>query len=369
MGPAVETSLKRVGPDQAGPDPLIERISIAESATLRQAMEAIDRGAVEMALVVNANGRLVGLVTDGDIRRAILNGAVTESPVADVLNRHPLTLPESAQRDQLLAAMGRHGVRQVPLVDQGGRVRRIAWITDLIKADLKPNAVVIMAGGKGTRLWPLTRDVPKPMLEIQGRPILEHIIERLREYGLYRITISVQHLSEVIVEHFGAGERLGVQIDYLHEDLPLGTAGALSLLGDKPAHPMIVMNGDLLEGINFDSLLSFHDRGQFQATMCCVRQSVQLPYGVVEVDGQRLVGVVEKPTQTLNINAGVYVLNPGVLDYLQPNHRCDMTDLMDRLVSADKPVGVFTLLSHEGWADIGCKDDYEHAKSVGIENP
>jgi len=365
LAEAVRTKPKRIAPSPAGRDDLVARISIAEGASLREAMEAIDRGAVEMALAVDGSGRLAGLVTDGDVRRAILHGCTLESPVADVLNRRPLSLAESASRDEILAAMGRHGVRQLPLVDQDGRVRRIAWITDLIRADLKPNHAVIMAGGRGTRLWPLTKDVPKPMLEVQGCPILEHIIRTLREYGVFRITISVNHLREVIVEYFGRGERFGVQIDYIQEDRPLGTAGALALLEDKPAHPLIVMNGDLLQRVNLDSLLAFHDRGQFQATMSCVRRTVELPFGVVEVQGSELVGLTEKPTQTLNINAGIYVLNPGVLDYLTPNECCDMTELITRLLAASKKVGVFTLLGHEGWLDIGQKDDYEHARANG----
>ena len=220
-----------------------------------------------------------------------------------------------------------------------------------------------MAGGRGSRLWPLTKDVPKPMLEVQGRPILEHIISALREHGIFRIHMSVQHLRDVIVAHFGRGERFGVQIEYITERQPLGTAGSLSLFEEKPAHPLLVMNGDVLQQVNFDSLLSFHDRGNFQATMCCVRRNMELPFGVVEAQGNRLVGLTEKPTQVLNVNAGIYVLNPGVLDLLERNEACDMTQLLSRLLERQKPVGIFTLLSHEGWLDIGQRDDYEYARN------
>ena len=362
MAEAVRSKIRRIAPSNAGTDQLVDRISIGADATLREAMAAIDRGAVEMALAVDGSGRLVGIVTDGDIRRGILNGCTTESRVSAVLNREPLCLAESAGREQILAEMGRRGIRQLPLVDPGGRVRRIAWITDLIRADLKPNVAVIMAGGRGSRLWPLTKDVPKPMLEVQGRPILEHIIGGLGEYGIFRITISVGHLRDVIRRHFGGGEKFGVQLNYIDEDEPLGTAGALSLLADKPAHPLIVINGDVLQQVNFDSLLSFHDRGGFQATMGCVRRTMELPFGVVEAEGNRLVGLAEKPTQVFNVNAGMYVLNPGVLDFLEPGRACDMTKLFSRLLEADKAVGVFTLLSTEGWLDIGQRDDYEHAR-------
>lgn len=340
---------------------MIERIRVSEDASILEAMRAINDGAVEIAIVVDKEARLVGLLSDGDIRRAILNGFTLESPIAEVINRRPLSLPETATREEILAVMGRHSIRQVPLVDEGHRVTQIAWITDLIRNDIQPNQAIIMAGGQGKRLYPLTRDVPKPMLEVRGRPILEHIIDELRQYGIFRITLAVNHLREVIQEHFAGGERFGVRIDYLEEDRPLGTAGALSLLADKPSHPFLLLNGDVLQQVNFGSLLAFHDRHGFHATMCAVRYGVELPFGLVEVDGNRLTRLVEKPVQTMNSNAGIYVLNPGVLDLLEYNTPCDAPDLLQRLVDAGKPVGVFTLYDHEHWLDVGRKDDYDYA--------
>ncbi len=361
MALPAETATRPLGqtlPDRAD---IIERIRVRADASILEAMRAINQGTVEIAIVTDADGRLVGLLSDGDIRRAILNGFTLEAPIADILNRRPLSLPESAGREEILALMGRHSIRQIPLVDTGGRPTQIAWITDLIRNDLRPNQAIIMAGGKGKRLYPLTRDVPKPMLPIRGRPILEHIIDELRQYGVFKITLAVNHLREVIKEHFGNGEDMGVRIDYLEEEEPLGTIGALSLLPDKPSHPFLVLNGDVLQQINFSSLLRFHERHDFHATMCAVRYRMELPFGLVEVDGNRLRRLVEKPVHTMNSNAGMYVFNPGVVDLLEHDRPCDATDLLQRLVDAGKSVGVFTLYDHEHWLDVGRKGDYDYA--------
>lgn len=348
----------QVLPDRAD---MIERIGISEDASILEAMCAINEGAVEIAIVVAKDGRLVGLLSDGDIRRALLNGFTLESPISGIINRRPLSMPETATREEILAVMGRHSIRQIPLVDKDGRATQIAWITDLIRNDIRPNETIIMAGGRGKRLYPLTRDVPKPMLEVRGKPILEHIIDELRQYGIFRITLAVNYLSDVIKDHFGNGDSFGVRISYLEENEPLGTAGALSLLADKPSHPFLLLNGDVLQRVNFGSLLSFHERHDFHATMCAVRYGMELPFGLVEVDGNRLTRLVEKPVHTMNSNAGIYVFNPGVLDLLEYDSHCDATDLLDRLIQAGKPVGVFTLYDHEHWLDVGRKDDYDYA--------
>jgi len=356
-----ETDVRPIGQDLPDRAEMIDHIRVRDDASILEAMRSINAGTVEIAIVVDEDGRLVGLLSDGDIRRAILNGFTLESPIAGIVNRRPLSLPQTAGRDEILALMGRHSIRQVPLVDASGRVTQIAWITDLIRADLRPNEAVIMAGGKGKRLYPLTRDVPKPMLEVRGRPILEHIIDELRQYGIFKITLAVNHLRDVIKGHFGSGERFGVQISYLEEDEPLGTAGALSLLPDKPSHPFVLLNGDLMQQVNFGSLLAFHERQNGQATMCAVRYSMELPFGLIEVTGSRLTRLVEKPVHTMNSNAGIYVFNPGVLDLLAHNEPCDATDLLGRLLDAGKHVAVFTLYDHEHWLDVGRKGDYDYA--------
>ncbi|MBN1344610.1 MAG: nucleotidyltransferase family protein [Phycisphaerae bacterium] len=369
-----ETDARPIGqllPDRAD---MIERIRVQADASILEAMRAINDGACEIAIVVDGGGRLVGLLSDGDIRRAILNGFTLESPISDIVNRRPLSMPETSTRDELLAVMGRHSIRQIPLVDEQGRVSQIAWITDLIRTDLRPNQAVIMAGGKGKRLYPLTRDVPKPMLEVRGRPIIEHLIDQLRQNGIFRITLAVNHLRDVIKDHFQGGERFGVRIEYLEEepDHPLGTAGALGLLTDKPSHPFLLLNGDLMQQVNFNSLLAFHERHDFQATMCAVRYSMELPFGLIEVDGNRLTRLVEKPVHTVNSNAGIYVLNPGVLDWISANESCDATDLLQQLVDAGKTVGVFTLYDHEHWLDVGRKGDYDyacHEYPIGPDQP
>jgi dTDP-glucose pyrophosphorylase len=356
-----ETDVRPIGQTLPDRTDIIGRIRVRADGSILEAMQAIDAGAVEIAIVVDEAGGLIGLLTDGDIRRALLNGFTLESPITGIVNRRPYSMPETASRDEILAVMGRHSIRQIPLVDAGGCVTQIAWITDLIRADLRPNHAVIMAGGKGKRLHPLTQRTPKPMLEVRGRPILEHIIDQLRQYGVFKITLAVNHLREIIKAHFGNGERFGVRIDYLEEDRPLGTVGALSLLKEKPSHPLLLLNGDLMQQVNINSLLAFHDRHDVQATMCAVRYQMELPFGLIETEGSRLVGLIEKPVHTVNSNAGIYVFNPGVLDLLGYNEPCDATDLLQRLLDAGKGVGVFTLYDHEHWLDVGRKGDYDYA--------
>lgn len=334
---------------------------IAPDATLHQAIAAIDRGARQIALVVDGAGRLVATVTDGDVRRGLLRGLGLDAPVAEVMNRTPLTIraeegPEAARR--LMRARSLH---HVPVVDDAGRLVDLAWIDDLSGLARRDTRVVLMAGGLGQRLRPLTETVPKPMLPVGGRPILEHILRSFVDQGFVRFTISLNYLGEKVRAHFGDGAEFGAEIDYVEEQARLGTAGALSLLTDRPASPFIVMNGDLLTQMRFDALLRFHDETGAAATLCARPFEMQVPYGVIEADGPYLRGIVEKPVHSHFVNAGIYALSPGALDALRPGEPLDMPDLFTRLTDGGAKAGVFPL--REYWLDIGRLEDLERARA------
>lgn len=336
-------------------------LAIAPDATLHQAIAAIDRGARQIALVVDGAGHLVATVTDGDVRRGLLRGLGLDAPVAEVMNRSPLTVraeegPEAARR--LMRARSLH---HVPVIDEGGHLVELAWIDDLSGLARRDTRVVLMAGGLGQRLRPLTETLPKPMLPIGGRPILEHILRSFVNQGFVRFSISLNYLGEKVRAHFGDGAEFGAEIDYVEEKARLGTAGALSLLPERPTSPFIVMNGDLLTQVRFDALLRFHDEIGVAATLCARPFEMQVPYGVIDADGSYLQGIVEKPVHSHFVNAGIYVLSPGALDALRPGEPLDMPDLFTRLTAAGAKAGVFPL--REYWLDIGRLEDLERARA------
>ena len=265
-------------------------VVVRPAATLAETIERIDRSGLQVGLVVDEDRRLLGIVTDGDIRRAILRGCRLDAAIRDVMNPKPRTLRAGAVRADVLAFMRRHKFHHVPLVDGDGRLTGLEILDRLIGATELPNAVVLMAGGRGTRLRPLTEACPKPLLPVGGKPILEHILAGFIEEGFRNFYFSVNYKAEMITEHFGNGERWGVRIDYLREVSPLGTAGSLSLLPERPRHPLIVMNGDLLTKVSFASMLEFHARHGGLATMAVREYDVQIPYGVVTIDNGEIVG-------------------------------------------------------------------------------
>ena len=252
-------------------------------------------------------------------------------------------------------------LHHVPLVDAAGRVVDLLWIDDVARTARRSTPVILMAGGLGMRLRPLTETLPKPMLPIGGRPILEQIIESFAEQGYVRFTLSLNYLGEIIRDHFGDGARFGVEIDYIEETDRMGTAGALSLLPERPAEPVIVMNGDLLTSVRFDALMRFHHETGAAATLCARQFDMQVPYGVIDADGTRLRGIVEKPVHRHFVNAGVYVLSPGVFDALVPGTPLDMPDLLSGLADRGETVSVFPI--REYWLDIGRHEDLERART------
>ncbi|CAA7603189.1 Nucleotidyl transferase domain protein [Acididesulfobacillus acetoxydans] len=334
-------------------------VLIAPDTPILKAIEIIDKGAAKIALVADKEKSLLGTVTDGDIRRGILNGIAMDDAVSRVMNPHPFTARSEERQETILAIMKLKRLQQIPILDQSGHITGIELLENLVQGDIRDNWVVVMVGGLGTRLHPLTQNYPKPLLKVGSKPLLETILENFMEYGFRRFYFSVNYKSELIEEYFGDGSRWGVDIRYVSESRRLGTAGALSLLPEKPRLPLVVMNGDLLTKVNFAQLVGFHRSHNAQATMCVREYDFQVPYGVVVVDGHKLTGIKEKPVQHFFVNAGIYVLEPEVLELIPPNEFFDMPTLFNKLIELQCETTVFPL--REYWIDIGRMDDYERA--------
>ena len=334
-------------------------ILVSPESTVLDTLSVIDRGAMQIALVVGPEGHLLGTVSDGDIRRGILRGIPMSDPVHRIMNQHPTVVTVGVSREEIRELMSRLEVRQIPVVDEQRRVVRLETWLDTIRHSPKNNPVVLMAGGSGQRLGALTAECPKPLLKVGNKPILQTIMESFIESGFRNFFISVNYYAEMIRNYFGDGSQWDVSIQYLHEDFPLGTAGALGLMPEAPAEPIIVMNGDILTKVDFEHLLSFHNQSLSWATMCIRDYQAQIPYGVVEIDENRLVGIREKPTQKYFVSAGIYVLDPAIIQLLPHQKRMDMPDLFHAVLNAGRTASVFPI--REYWIDIGRVDDYEKA--------
>ena len=343
-------------------------VIVSPETPLADAVAKINASGLQVALVLAPDNSLLGILTDGNIRRAILADKSLRVPVSEVMNTQPTAVPAFTPSDEMLALMRRMTIHHLPLVDDAGRVVGLATLDDLIGVAEHPNWVVLMAGGLGTRLQPLTDEYPKPLLAVGGKPILETILESFAEQGFKRIFLSVNYKAEMIRNHFGAGDRWGVQVEYLHESTRLGTAGALSLLPEKPSAPIVVMNGDLLTRTNYDNLLQFHIEQGAVATMAVRQYDFQVPYGVVRLDGARIEAIEEKPVQSFFVNAGIYALSPEALDYLPAETFFDMPTLFEHLIAAGKTPAAYPL--REYWLDIGRLDEFERAQREWVrDNP
>lgn len=336
-------------------------VIVSPETPLGSAIAKIDASALQAALILNTDGTLAGILTDGDIRRAILRGQDLQTPVSEAMNCTPTVALASTPRDEILSLMRLKVFHHLPLVDDAGQVVGLSTLDELIGTNDRPNWVVLMAGGLGTRLQPLTDECPKPLLMVGGRPILEIILESFAEQGFKRIFLSVNHKAEMIRNHFGTGERWGVQVEYLHESIPLGTAGALSLLPERPTAPVVVMNGDILTRTNFDNLLRFHVAQGAVATMAVREYDFQVPYGVVRLNGAQIEAIEEKPVQKFFVNAGIYALSPEVLDHLPTKTMLDMPTLFEHLIVAGKTTAAYPLCEY--WLDIGQIPDYQKANA------
>ncbi|MDD3269162.1 MAG: nucleotidyltransferase family protein [Syntrophomonadaceae bacterium] len=342
-----------------------QEVLLSPDTPIVKAIEIIDRGDLQIALVVNERGQLLGTVTDGDIRRAIMKHLSLEEPVNSIMNMNPRFVYREDPPEKAVSLMKATKIRQIPVVDEKQRLVGLEIADELLSPPPRDNYVILMAGGLGKRLEPLTESCPKPLLRVGDKPVLETILESFVEQGFRHFYISVNYKAEMIKEHFGGGSLWGVEIDYLYEKNSLGTAGALGLLPFMPNQPLLLMNGDILTKINFGQVLDFHQKNLGDATICVKEQHSQIPYGVVTIDQNRLKKIEEKPVQSFFINAGLYVLNPDVLDYIQPDSHLDIPDFFKVLLKNGKEIAAFPI--REYWIDIGRFDDYERANNEFTE--
>ena len=329
------------------------------TATLQDVISNMNMSSLRIVLVANEQGLLEGTVSDGDIRRGLLKGLTLNSPIETVIHRGALVVPSSMARDVVLQLMVENHVLQIPVVDEKQRVIGLHVWDEITALPPRSNRMVIMAGGKGTRLRPFTENFPKPLVAVAGKPMLEHIIERAKHEGFTDFVFAIHYLGHLVDEYFGDGSRFGVRIEYLRENSPLGTAGALSLLNPRPNEPFVVTNGDVVTDIRYGELLDFHIRHDASATMAVRTHEWQHPYGVVQTRGIDISGFEEKPIARSYINAGVYVLSAPVLEELEPNMPCDMPTLFEQLQSRSLRTVAYPM--HESWLDVGCPDDLEKA--------
>jgi dTDP-glucose pyrophosphorylase len=330
-------------------------------ATIGDAITSINEGGYDISLVVDAERRLLGTITDGDVRRGFLAGHDKSTPITEIMNRNPVWEKPSVDHGRLLEKMNRGLLRQMPLLDDDRRVVGLIHIRELTSpVERRANAVVLMAGGLGQRLQPLTRNTPKPLLSIGDRPILQTILESFVEQRFRKFYISVNYRAMDIKEHFGDGSKWNVEVEYLEEDRRLGTAGALTLIPETETSPLIVMNGDLLTRVNFQDLLDYHEQQDAAATMCVRQYDIQVPFGVVNIEGNRIRMIDEKPVQRFLVNAGIYVLNPDVIGLIPRGRYFDMTELFGAILDAERETAAFPV--HEYWLDVGRIDDLEKAK-------
>lgn len=330
-------------------------------ATMQQAIGSLNESALQIVLVVAPDGTLLGTITDGDIRRGLLRGLDLDSAIDAIMQRKPFVVPPQMGRDTVLQLMHANKIQQLPVIDDDRHVVGLHVWDELMVPGKRPNLMVIMAGGLGTRLRPYTEDCPKPMLPVGGRPTLEHIIERARAEGFQRFVLAVHYLRHMIEDYFGDGSRWQVRIDYVREETALGTAGAIGLLKPRPEAPFLISNGDVLTDIRYGELLDFHCHHGAAATMAVRLHEWQHPFGVVRTRGVDITAFEEKPIARSHINAGIYVLEPAALDALSVGECCDMPTLFSRLQKRNGRTIVYPM--HEPWLDVGREDDLKKANT------
>ncbi len=343
----------------------IENIKLKPNATIKEALILIDKGSMQIALIVDENDKLLGTLTDGDIRRGLIKGLGLNDSIKTIIFKTPTVAKISDTKEEILQIALAKKLHQIPIVDENGKVLGLQQINELLKPGNKINKVVLMVGGLGTRLRPLTENTPKPMLEVGNKPILQTIVEKFSQYGYTNIIMCVNYKSDVIQNYFGDGSKFGVSIEYVSEEQRMGTAGALSLLKKKPEEPFFVMNGDLLTNVNFEHLHDYHLANNSIATMCVREYDFQVPYGVVKIDDSKIISIEEKPIHKFYISAGIYILSPEILKYIPSCEFYDMPTLFDKLINKNQNVRSFPL--REYWLDIGRIEEYKKANEEYAE--
>lgn len=337
----------------------LKKACISPDVTIKQALEAIDKSAIEIALVVDQEFRLLGMATDGDIRRAILRGADINACIETVMNKNYTAIGEDIPHDTAIRIMAEHSFRHIPVIDQQGHLKDIILWQDVIKPKKKTNYVLLLAGGLGTRLRPLTEDVPKPMLKVGDKPIIETIIGQFKQNGFTNILVSVNYKADVIEDYLKDGSHLGVNIQYIKETKRLGTAGPIRLAKEYLTEPFFVMNGDLLTNLNLSNMMDFHTSNGFDLTIATKKYELQIPYGVVRMDDIAVTGMDEKPIIGYFINAGIYCLDPKLIDYIPEDQYYDFNVLINQAISDELSIGSFPITEY--WMDIGQMADYQKA--------
>jgi len=338
----------------------MEKYCISPDATIIQCMESMDKTGAGIALAVDDTFKLIGTISDGDIRKALLRGCSLDSKITQLINRNCFNVLPTVPRVKVLDIMQARRFEQVPIVDEQSKVIGMHFLHDMLGIVSSPSWAVIMAGGKGMRLRPLTENMPKPMIKVAGRPILERIILHLISYGINRIFLAVNYLSEMIEDHFKDGSQFGVTIEYLRENKPLGSGGALSLLPELPSHPLLVMNGDLIEDANFAKMIAFHNQNKFYATMGVYPYFHQVPFGCVDVENNSLSSLVEKPILEKTVNAGIYVLSPKAVSQIPKDTVFPITNLFEQALAKKTVCGAFIL--EKEWLDIGSPQQLRQAR-------
>ena len=333
---------------------------------IREAIQVLDDVSLKIVLVTEATGALIGTISDGDIRRGLLKGLDLESPIQTILHYDALVVPPNLNREVVVQMMTANKIQQIPIVDEKMHVVGLHLWDQMNALTARSNIMVIMAGGKGSRLHPQTDNCPKPLLPIAGKPILEHIIERAKVEGFSHFVLAIYHLGHMIEDHFGNGDALGVKIEYLREESPLGTAGALSLLNPLPEAAFVVTNGDVITDIRYGELLDFHIQHGATATMAVRVHEWQNPFGVVQTQGTKIIGYEEKPVSRSHINAGVYVIEPSAIQYLVKSVPCDMPTLFELLRKKEDKVVAYPI--HERWLDVGRPDELQKATELNYSD-
>ena len=311
----------------------------------------INNSHYQICFIVDDQGSLIGSIADGDIRRGLIEGHSIDSLASQIMNPNPISILATQNERQAQTIMSANQIKQLPVVNEDHQLVGLHLMDQILNLALKENSILIMAGGFGKRMMPLTENLPKPMLKVAGKPILEHIILNAKAQGFRKFIISLHYLGNLIIDHFGDGSNLDISIQYIHESEPLGTAGAMALIDPLPNLPFIVTNGDIITDVNYANLLHFHESNKSQATMAIKKYELQNPYGVVNIKGLEITSFEEKPIQISYVNAGIYALNPSSLKYLKVNEPCDMPDLFELLKKNNYFITAYPI--HETWADVG----------------
>jgi dTDP-glucose pyrophosphorylase len=334
------------------------RVRLGQS--LLEALSSIEASGLAIAIVEDGVGCVAGTLTDGDVRRALLGGAALNSPVDSHIRRVFTSVGPATSRPEVLDLMQSRRIAQIPILDADGRLAGLHTLHEILGSVTKPNWAVVMAGGRGERLRPITESIPKPMVKVAGRPILERLVLHLVGFGIREVFVSVNFMSEVIESHFGNGDAFGCRITYLREEKPLGTGGALSLLPGVPEHPLLVLNGDLLTQANLAKMLAFHDSGSHEATIGVHEYVHTVPYGVVDIEEGKVTGIREKPTQAWLANAGIYILDPSILKRVPKETYFPLPALVEECLERGEPVGAFRI--EEDWVDVGRHHELKRAR-------